>query len=220
MSDAIMVIGGGSWGTAFTSLLARAGSEATLLVRDPEQAATMQATRHNPRYLPDLELSPAIEVSALGDGERIADAGLLVIAVPSRGAREVAARVARHARAPIRVLSLAKGLDPSSGRRLSEIWGDALGERDRRLGVGPSLDMVELLHAHRDPAERSLDVGRPRGIPRGLAVLEAHRIQLALVDRCECGVELLEWRALARTECLDEPDGVALPRVVGHGVRR
>src|SRR5207248_1359217 len=52
----VVVVGGGSWGTAFSRLLADGGHEVTLACRDPEQAAAIAETGRNPRYLTGVDL--------------------------------------------------------------------------------------------------------------------------------------------------------------------
>jgi glycerol-3-phosphate dehydrogenase (NAD(P)+) len=110
-----VVVGGGSWGSVFSTLLRDRGHNVTLGCRDPEQARVMRATGHNPRYLTDVDLS-GVEATAI-DAAPLHRADLVVIAVPSRAFAEVAASL--PGRAP--VLILTKGLDPGSGRRLSEL---------------------------------------------------------------------------------------------------
>jgi glycerol-3-phosphate dehydrogenase (NAD(P)+) len=107
------VIGGGSWGTAFARLLADRGHQVALAVRDPEQARAIAETGRNQRYLPEVDVS---DVTAVALPE-IPDADVLVMAVPSHAFGEVAAGL------PVGtpVLSLAKGLDPGTGRRLSTL---------------------------------------------------------------------------------------------------
>jgi len=107
------VVGGGSWGTAFARLLADRGHDVTLAVRDPDQAAAIAETGRNPRYLTDVDLTDVSAV-ALPD---LPEADLLVMAVPSEAFAEVAATLPEGPP----VLSLAKGLDPSTGNRLSTL---------------------------------------------------------------------------------------------------
>ncbi len=107
-----VVVGGGSWGTAFSRLLADRGHEVTLVCRDPDQAATIAATGRNPRYLPGVELR---DVAAAGEAPGGADVYLL--AVPSAAFSEVVAGLPDGAP----VLSLTKGLDPGTGQRLSTL---------------------------------------------------------------------------------------------------
>jgi glycerol-3-phosphate dehydrogenase (NAD(P)+) len=109
------VIGGGSWGTAFSVMLAERGHDVTLACRDPEQARTIAETGRNPRYLPNADVSGVTAVTTVE--ARLADSDLLVMAVPSHAFGEVAAVLPQGPP----VLSLTKGLDPATGNRLSTL---------------------------------------------------------------------------------------------------
>jgi len=109
----VVVVGGGSWGTAFACLLRERGHEVTLACRDPEQVQAIRETGHNPRYLPEVDLR-RVEAATI-EAAPIAAAELIALAVPSRAFADVAAQL--PGAAP--VLSLTKGLDPATGTRLS-----------------------------------------------------------------------------------------------------
>jgi glycerol-3-phosphate dehydrogenase (NAD(P)+) len=111
----VVVVGGGSWGTAFAWLLVEHGHDVTLACRDPEQAAVIRATGRNPRYLTTVDLS-GVGATTVEEAP-IAEANLVVVAVPSAAFRSVVE--ALPGRAPI--LSLTKGLDPATGERLSTV---------------------------------------------------------------------------------------------------
>src|SRR5918999_2103725 len=111
----VVVVGAGSWGSAFATILRDRGHRVTLASRDPEQVAAIRETGRNPRYARDTDLS-GIE-AALLDEAPIAEADLVVVAVPSRVFGEVVASL--PGAAP--VLSLTKGLDPETGERLSTL---------------------------------------------------------------------------------------------------
>ena len=125
----VVVLGGGSWGTAFARLLVEHGHDVTLACRDPEQAQAIRATGHNPRYLTSVDLSRVAATTV--EEAPVADANLVVVAVPSAAFRGVVE--ALPGRAP--VLSLTKGLDPGTGERLSTVV------RDRPVAVlsGPNI---------------------------------------------------------------------------------
>jgi glycerol-3-phosphate dehydrogenase (NAD(P)+) len=114
----IVVVGGGSWGTAFARVLTNHGHEVTLACRDAEQAAAIRETGRNPRYLTGLDLS-GIAATSVVDAP-IEEANLVVVAVPSAAFGAVVS--ALPGRAPI--LSLTKGLDPATGNRLSTLVTD------------------------------------------------------------------------------------------------
>ncbi|MEZ5101535.1 MAG: NAD(P)H-dependent glycerol-3-phosphate dehydrogenase [Thermoleophilia bacterium] len=111
----VVVVGGGSWGTAFAQLLAEKGNEVVLACRDGKQARAIAATHRNARYLPSAELE-GVDAAPLAEAP-IAGADLVALAVPSRAFREVVC--ALPGSAP--VLILTKGLDPATGSRLSEL---------------------------------------------------------------------------------------------------
>jgi len=125
----VVVVGAGSWGTAVACLLRDNGHEVTLAARDPEQVETINGTGRNPRYATDARLDGI--AAATIDVAPLADAELVVVAVPSRVFGEVAARL--DGDAP--VVSLTKGLDPATGARLSTLV------RDRPVAVlsGPNI---------------------------------------------------------------------------------
>jgi glycerol-3-phosphate dehydrogenase (NAD(P)+) len=109
----VVVVGGGSWGTAFSCVLRHADHDVTLACRNPEQVQVINETGHNPRYLPNVDLS-GITATTI-DAAPFHDAELIVLAVPSAAFAQVAASLPGDAP----VLSLTKGLDPATGERLS-----------------------------------------------------------------------------------------------------
>jgi glycerol-3-phosphate dehydrogenase (NAD(P)+) len=52
-----VVVGAGSWGTAFACLLRDRGHDVTLAARDAEQVAAIAATGRNPRYAHAADLA-------------------------------------------------------------------------------------------------------------------------------------------------------------------
>jgi glycerol-3-phosphate dehydrogenase (NAD(P)+) len=127
----IVVVGGGSWGTAFSRLLAERGHGVTLACRDAEQARAIAATGRNPRYMEQVDLS-AIDAAPLADAP-LEEADLVVVAVPSRAFADVVEGLPGISP----VLSLTKGLDPASGARLSTLV------RDRPVAVLSGPNMAE-----------------------------------------------------------------------------
>jgi len=109
----VVVVGGGSWGTAFAPLLRDHDHDDTLACRDPDQARVIEETGHNPRYLTTTDLR-GVKATTIREAP-IAEADLIVLAVPSRAFAEVAEALPGNAP----VLILTKGLDPATGDRLS-----------------------------------------------------------------------------------------------------
>ncbi|MHB0915033.1 MAG: NAD(P)H-dependent glycerol-3-phosphate dehydrogenase [Thermoleophilia bacterium] len=114
------VIGGGSWGTAVARLMINAGIITELVCRQPAQAEAINQAHKNPSYLKDIKLPMELVASTYDDNSiRLAD--LVVMAVPSRAFREVIQRFAREIRPEAPVVSLAKGLEPETYKRMSQV---------------------------------------------------------------------------------------------------
>ena len=107
-----LVVGAGSWGTAFTRVLLERGHEVVLACRSREQAEAIAASGWNPRYLQSVDLRGA---EAVPLAEAPGDVDAVAAAVPSKVFAEVVEALPGDAP----VLSLVKGLDPTSGERLS-----------------------------------------------------------------------------------------------------
>jgi len=112
----VVVVGGGSWGSVFAALLAERRHDVVLACRDPEQARVIASTGRNPRYVSEVDLS-GLQALPIPDAP-LAEAELVVVAVPSRSFGEVV-RAFPAGEAP--VLSLVKGLDPETDERLSQL---------------------------------------------------------------------------------------------------
>jgi glycerol-3-phosphate dehydrogenase (NAD(P)+) len=108
-----VVVGGGSWGTAFACLLRERDHDVTLACRDSEQVSAIRKTGRNPRYLSTADLR-GIEAATI-DEAPLDETDVIALAVPSRAFADVAAGL--PGKAP--VISLTKGLDPATGTRLS-----------------------------------------------------------------------------------------------------
>src|SRR5262249_45391063 len=135
------VLGGGSWGTALAWLLGESGRPVCLWCRDGEQAERAQAERVNRRYLPGVTLPLSVTVLAsLSDA--LAEATLVVLAIPTSALRAVLAAAAPHLREDAALLIAAKGLERETGLRVSEVAAAALNDRGARpIAVlsGPNL---------------------------------------------------------------------------------
>ncbi len=132
------VLGGGSWGTALAQLLAEAGYEARLVLRDPELAARMAATHVNDRYLPGLTLNPKVRPET--DPAVLEDAALVVLAVPVQALRGALETVKGRFRPDAVLVNSAKGIEVERQVTPSRIVSDVLPDHAARYAVlsGPS----------------------------------------------------------------------------------
>jgi glycerol-3-phosphate dehydrogenase (NAD(P)+) len=114
--DRVAVIGGGAWGTALAQAAALAGRTVTLVVRSPEQAAAINATRINEKSLPGQLLSPAISAAT-----SLGEADLIIMAVPAQTTRSVLAALDPQLLNHKPVILSAKGLEQGTLDRQSAI---------------------------------------------------------------------------------------------------
>jgi glycerol-3-phosphate dehydrogenase (NAD(P)+) len=133
----VAVVGAGSWGTTVAALAAQ-NTPTTLWARRPELAAQINQGHVNPDYLPTFTL-PA-QLQATHDlGEAVGAADVVVMATPSHGFRSVLNEAAPYVRAWVPVVSLAKGLEQDSLKRMSEVVNDVLPGHPVAVLTGPNL---------------------------------------------------------------------------------
>jgi glycerol-3-phosphate dehydrogenase (NAD(P)+) len=133
----VAVVGAGSWGTT-VSALAAVNTPTVLWARRPELAKTINDEHHNDDYLTEFAL-PA-ELHATADiEEAVAPSDVLVMGVPSHGFRAVLQSAAPHVRPWVPVVSLAKGLEAASLKRMSEIVQEVLPGHPVAVLTGPNL---------------------------------------------------------------------------------
>jgi glycerol-3-phosphate dehydrogenase (NAD(P)+) len=146
----VAVFGAGSWGTAFSIVLADAGNDVTLWARREEVAATINETRHNAEYHPTIELPSRIV--ATHDVEKAAyGADVVVLATPSQALRANLSSWAPHLPTSAPLVSLMKGVELGTLNLMSEVIAQETGAGRERIAVisGPNLS-PEI--ARREPA--------------------------------------------------------------------
>ncbi len=133
----VAVLGGGSFGTAISNIVATNGHKAWLWMRDAERAAQCQRTRENPEYLPGYKLHENLSVSA-DLAECTSSCDIVVISVPSKSFREVASKVSAFIRQGAIVISTTKGVEADGFYMMSQVLEQELNQV--RVGVlsGPN----------------------------------------------------------------------------------
>ncbi len=136
----VAVVGAGSWGTAIAAIVA-GNAPTTLWARREELAASIDTRHENPDYLAGI-LLPADLRGTSDFAVAFADADVVVFAVPSHGLRAVLAAARPHVATDAAVVSLAKGIEQGTLRRMTEVIAEELADHDAtRIGVltGPNL---------------------------------------------------------------------------------
>ena len=135
----IAVLGAGAWGTALARLLAERGP-VVLWTWRAEHESALRYERENREFLPGYALSD--QITPTSDlGEAVADAQVVVIAVPSEAVRATLAAAASALSADATLVVVAKGIEPTTLMLLSEVTADVLGPGADRRAVflsGPS----------------------------------------------------------------------------------
>jgi len=131
------LLGGGSWGTTVAALIARNAS-ITMWARDQGTVNEINSQHTNSKYLPDATL-PA-EVRATSDiEEAVAMMDVIVMGIPSQSFRGVLEQIKPHIRPWVPVISLSKGLELSTGKRMTELINEVLPGHPAGVLTGPNL---------------------------------------------------------------------------------
>ena len=120
----IGVIGGGAWGTALAQTLRMANRDVSLWARDAKVVAGINAQHANNAYLPDVALDAGLKATTdLGD---VASADLVLLVTPAQVTRAMAEAIKPHLRTNVPIVICAKGIEQSSGKRLSTVLAEVL----------------------------------------------------------------------------------------------
>ena len=141
----IAVVGGGSWGTTVAHLCAH-NAPTTLWARDGEVASAIDQSHENPRYLPGFQLHHDLRASN-DFGSTVSDAELVVMGVPSGAFDETLVSVAELVADGVPIVSLTKGFDQATGRRMTQIIHEQLPDHPVGVLTGPNL-AKEILAGH------------------------------------------------------------------------
>lgn len=131
------LLGGGSWGTTVAALVSR-NAPITLWARDAETVGDINTRHENRKYLSGIVLPPTLRATA-DMAEVVAGADVLVMGVPSHSFRAVLEEAKTHLRPWVPVISLTKGLELSSGKRMTELIEEVLPGHPVGVLTGPNL---------------------------------------------------------------------------------
>lgn len=137
----ITVTGDGGWGTTLALLLCRKGHDVTLWGVFRDHIEDMRRTRLNSKFLSGVRLDDELKLESELE-KALSGAEIVLLASPSEYMRETCARVRKFLRGPEIIVSVSKGIESDSLKRMSEVIREILGA-DTPLAVlsGPSLAM-------------------------------------------------------------------------------
>lgn len=131
--DKIVIIGGGSWGSAIANILASKGISTVLYIWNHKQYEKICKSRKNEKYLKNFTFNERLEFSNSFE-ESIENATHIVLAVPTNAARSVMIQIKESNMEKAVLINLAKGLEEKTHLRISQVADEIL----------PNLDFVSL----------------------------------------------------------------------------
>uniref|UniRef100_UPI002F9402AE NAD(P)H-dependent glycerol-3-phosphate dehydrogenase n=1 Tax=Terrimesophilobacter sp. TaxID=2906435 RepID=UPI002F9402AE len=134
------VLGAGSWGTTFSKVLADGGSDVAVWARRPELAREIAQAKRNSDYLPGINLPRTLWASP-NAAEVLDGAQMVFVSVPSQSLRETLVALRELIPADAIVVSLMKGVEKGTARRMSEVIQQELRLDPAQIAVisGPNL---------------------------------------------------------------------------------
>ncbi|MFD2028446.1 NAD(P)H-dependent glycerol-3-phosphate dehydrogenase [Promicromonospora aerolata] len=135
----VAVLGAGSMGTTFAMVLADAGCDVTLWGRDAAVLDAVDRTHRNEKYLPGVQL-PAMH-GTTDPAVALQGASIVVVSVPSQVARATLASMKDLVEPDAVVVSLMKGVELGTDKRMSQVIAEVLDLPDERVAIvsGPNL---------------------------------------------------------------------------------
>lgn len=122
----VTVLGAGAWGTGFGRVVADAGNDVTMWAIEPEIVADIRENHQNSYRLPAAGTLPA-NMTATGDrAEAVKNAEIIVVAIAAQFARVALQEFKDLIPASAIVVSLMKGVEKNTGKRMDEVVREAL----------------------------------------------------------------------------------------------
>jgi glycerol-3-phosphate dehydrogenase (NAD(P)+) len=133
----VTVLGGGSWGTTVATLAARR-NDTVLWARDEDTAAEITRDHRNSKYLPGFDLPPGLRATSDLE-EACHDTDVLVVGIPSKAFAQVCSDASEVVRPWIPVVSLTKGFEAGTSRRMTELAQEAFPGNPVAALTGPNI---------------------------------------------------------------------------------
>jgi glycerol-3-phosphate dehydrogenase (NAD(P)+) len=131
------LLGGGSWGTTVASLIAR-NAPVKLWARDESTVDEINEQHTNSKYLPGARLNPKLAATR-SIKKAVSKCDVLVMGVPSQHFRSVLEQAKDHLRPWVPVISLTKGLELNTHKRMTEVINEVLPGHPVGVLTGPNL---------------------------------------------------------------------------------
>jgi glycerol-3-phosphate dehydrogenase (NAD(P)+) len=170
----VLVLGGGTFGTALASLLTDQGRRVALWVRRPEQADEINSEHRNSRYLPDFELPAGLRATS-DLAKAVPGAPLVLMVIPSKSFRQVAGQLGDHLQGDQVLVHATKGIEIATFKRMSQVLREETCALKIGVLSGPNLSR-ELMAGH--PAGSLLASRYDEVVAKTQALFEGSRLRL------------------------------------------
>lgn len=131
------ILGGGSWGTTVASITAK-NAETTMWARNIDTVNEINNHHTNQRYLPNAKLTRSLKASN-SIKETVETADVVVMGIPSQNFRELLEEAKPHIRPWVPIVSLAKGLELKTKKRMTQIIEEVMPGHPFGVITGPNL---------------------------------------------------------------------------------
>ncbi|WP_067505368.1 NAD(P)H-dependent glycerol-3-phosphate dehydrogenase [Actinoplanes sp. TFC3] len=192
------MLGAGAWGTAFAKVLAEAGADVTMWARREPVAAAIREHHVNEASLPGVQLPR--RVTATSDlAEAVDGAELVFLAVPSQTLRGNLADWAPHLPADATLISLMKGIELGTTKRMSQVIVETAHVDPARVVVVSGPNLAPEIAAEQPAATvvAGLDAGRTQQVQQAVALPYIRPYTSEDVIGCEIGGAVKNVIALA-----------------------
>ncbi len=133
----IGILGAGGWGTAISIHLANKGYKPILWEFFKDYAEELKNVRENYKFLPGVKIPENVKITSSKE-EIISKSEILIIAIPSQYLRNVLKSIASFNLENRIILSVVKGIEEETGKRMSEVIKDELKNVKIAVLSGPS----------------------------------------------------------------------------------
>ena len=141
----VLVIGGGSWGTALSRLLIENGHRVYLWEYDSEIRENIKEKGENSLFLPGIKLPKELNLvneycEVLENIEIYSKIDVILLATPTQFLRPILKRLKNCLNYNVIIVNVAKGLEISTKKRISEVISEELKDKDYNyvLLAGPT----------------------------------------------------------------------------------
>ena len=192
------MVGAGAWGTAFAKVLAEAGAQVTIWARRASVAQAINEFRVNDGSLPSVKLPERVRATT-DIAEAVDGAELVAIAVPSQTLRGNLAEWAGAFAPDATLISLMKGIELGTTKRMSQVIVETAGVDPSRVVVVSGPNLAPEIAAEQPAATvvAGIDLHRARSVQHAIALPYLRPYTSEDVVGCEMGGAVKNVIALA-----------------------